>query len=340
MADQDDIKLKDAADTPDEVRHLVDKAAEAVSSTRRPKLILFPVGFEESLASYLRNKIEQEDLHLSFESPPEIVPHLPRTDDKKSTPVDDAANTAESLAELSQKQAEATTGKKISPSEGSEDGEAKSAYEAQISKYRWCKCSCDPAQFYGHDHYYVHLDTKESRWDEPTEFYWLWDTDRQEIDSAGLQRSTKGPQEPTPTAGQSDPTYYGYNPKIHGSYDPTAPYAQYHNQKRKEEKQAANVASSQMPSSDSTGYGMTGTFNRFTGNFQGGDRSAEQHNDYNKSGRQMNAYFDVDAAANAHAGRSLKEERRNKKLSKQELREMSEKRKARKVEKRMEFYKS
>ena len=44
----------------------------------------------------------------------------------------------------------------------------------------------------------------------------------------------------------------------------------------------------------------------------------------------MNAFFDVDSAANSHDGRSLKEERRNNKPSKQEIAEMNQKRKEKK----------
>ena len=48
----------------------------------------------------------------------------------------------------------------------------------------------------------------------------------------------------------------------------------------------------------------------------------------------MNAFFDVDAAANQHDGRSLKAERQNQRLSKTELKAFKEKRRARKEEKR------
>lgn len=48
----------------------------------------------------------------------------------------------------------------------------------------------------------------------------------------------------------------------------------------------------------------------------------------------MNAFFDVDAAANSHDGRSLKAERSGKKLSKGELKTFKDKRKAKKEEKR------
>jgi hypothetical protein len=117
----------------------------------------------------------------------------------------------------------------------------------------------------------------------------------------------------------------GYNPAIHGDYDSTAWYAQ--------------PAPSALPESSSSSdpaaaYQATAAFNRFTGRFQNSEITPENYNDENKSKRQMNAFFDVDAAANSHDGRSLKEERSNKKISKQELKQFKEKRKAKKEEKR------
>jgi hypothetical protein len=116
----------------------------------------------------------------------------------------------------------------------------------------------------------------------------------------------------------------GYNPAIHGDYDPTAWYAQ-----------PATSEEQAQPSTDpADAYAATAAFNRFTGRFQNADLTPENFNDENKSRRQMNAFFDVDAAANSHDGRSLKEERSGKKLSKAELKKHKEKRKAKKEEKR------
>ena len=218
-----------------------------------------------------------------------------------------------------------------------EEGETRETHEDLVRQYRWCKCVCDPAQFQGRDHYYLQMDTQESRWEMPSEPYWLWDAEKQGLDPAGLQQLAEAAASPAP--GQPDPDYYGYNPKIHGAYDPNAPYAQYHKQKREQEAHADQISAGQIPSSDGA-YSMAGSFNRFTGSFQGADKSAERHNDFNKSGRQMGAYFDVDAAANAHEGRSLKEERRNEKLSKKQIKELADKRRAKKEKKRMDFYKS
>ncbi|KAG0646501.1 hypothetical protein D0Z07_7450 [Hyphodiscus hymeniophilus] len=125
---------------------------------------------------------------------------------------------------------------------------------------------------------------------------------------------------PTPPAARP---VGGYDPAIHGDYDPTAWYAQ-----PSEPEPQATLNGEQDP------YAATAAFNRFTGRFQNSDLVPENFNDENKSKRQMNAFFDVDAAANSHDGRSLKEERSGKKLTKQELKKFKEKRKAKKEEKR------
>ncbi|CAO1605988.1 hypothetical protein XANCAGTX0491_009488 [Xanthoria calcicola] len=130
--------------------------------------------------------------------------------------------------------------------------------------------------------------------------------------------TTTPPPERPPRAG-------GYDPAIHGDYDPTAPYAQEYHEPEE------NAGPGADPSAI---YAATGTFNRFTGKWQATDINPENHNDENKSKRQMNAYFDVDAAANSHNGKSLKAERSGKRLTKQELKEFKQKRKEKKEEKR------
>lgn len=131
--------------------------------------------------------------------------------------------------------------------------------------------------------------------------------------------------EPQPPS-EEKPAAGGYNPAIHGDYDPNAWYA-----KNNEEDESASAALAGDPAAI---YAATASFNRFTGQFQSGDAGPERHSDEAKSKRQMNAYFDVDAAANAHGGRSLKAERSNKKPTKNELKAFKEKRRARKEEKR------
>ena len=116
-----------------------------------------------------------------------------------------------------------------------------------------------------------------------------------------------------------------YDPAIHGDYDPTADYAQ---------EQDPLEGGDGQPADPAAVYAATGVFNRFTGKWQHSSINPENHNDENKSKRQMSAFFDVDAAANSHNGKSLKAERSGKKLSKQELKAFKEKRKERKEEKR------
>lgn len=130
---------------------------------------------------------------------------------------------------------------------------------------------------------------------------------------------TLSTQAPPPTGRPAG----GYDPAIHGDYDEGAWYAQ-----------PLPVELPPLPADPTAEYAASAHFNRFTGRYQVADLNPENFNDENKSKRQMNAFFDVDAAANNHDGRSLKEERSGKKLSKQELKQFKEKRKAKKEEKR------
>ncbi|EFQ27042.1 WW domain-containing protein [Colletotrichum graminicola] len=132
---------------------------------------------------------------------------------------------------------------------------------------------------------------------------------------------------PPPLPANDRPPAGGYNPAIHGDYDPNAWYAK----GSTAEENEANHASSAAYAAE---YGAVAQFNRFTGQFQTLDDGPDRHTDEAKSRRQMNAFFDVDAAANSHDGRSLKAERSGKKPSKAELKQFKEKRRARKEEKR------
>jgi len=154
-------------------------------------------------------------------------------------------------------------------------------------------------------------------WDETYQAYYFfnhhtgqttWTNPRVPTDSLPLD-----PTAIEPTA-VPDSTRIQYNPAIHGDYDPTAPYAT-------------------QPAEDE--YVSRAAFNRFTGKFQGANGKApENYNDENKSRRQMEFYFDVDAAASSHDGRSLKAERQTRKLTRKEVKAFQEKRRARKEEKR------
>lgn len=124
----------------------------------------------------------------------------------------------------------------------------------------------------------------------------------------------------------------GYDPSIHGDYDPTAAYAQ----ETQDGVDAHNAAQLLLEGANNNQslYATTGAFNRFTGKWQAATLTPENFNDEHKSRRQMSAFFDVDAAANRHDGKSLKAERAGKKLSKKELKAFKEKRREKKEEKR------
>lgn len=172
----------------------------------------------------------------------------------------------------------------------------------------------------------------EPVWDATVQAYYFYNR----LTGLSQWENPRVPEQPAapgtePTENQTEPprpkspVLGGYNPAIHGSYDPTASYAQQY-----EEPQELNA-----PVVDpAAAYAAAGTFNRFTGRWQAQSINPENHNDENKSHRQMNAYFDVDAAANSHDGRSLRAERSAKKLTKKELKEFKEKRREKKEEKR------
>ncbi|KAB8360697.1 hypothetical protein FH972_024434 [Carpinus fangiana] len=140
------------------------------------------------------------------------------------------------------------------------------------------------------------------------------------------------------------PVAGGYNPAIHGDYDPEADYAKI--AQAEEEEQAYNpyAAPPGLPGINAADpYAQQASFNRFTGRFTNTavhpTHTPDQHTDDAKSKRQMNAFFDVDAAANSHGGKSLRAERQERKLSKKELKQFQEKRRAKKEEKRRAWLK-
>ncbi|EME81566.1 uncharacterized protein MYCFIDRAFT_32555, partial [Pseudocercospora fijiensis CIRAD86] len=132
---------------------------------------------------------------------------------------------------------------------------------------------------------------------------------------------------------QKDEEYQGYNPKIHGNYDPNADYAKFHEKKRLEER-SMDEQKAFMASTQQADYAATMSLNRFTGRAQVGDLGPDRHSDAAKSGRQMNAFFDVDAAANQHGGKSLKAERRQTRVSKEDAKRYNQERREKKEKKR------
>lgn len=162
--------------------------------------------------------------------------------------------------------------------------------------------------------YFYNKHTKVSQWENPRV------PESTAVEDAGPPGVSEAKQ-PKPIAG-------GYDPAIHGDYDPNADYAKVH------EPQYDPAIDGQPPVDTAAVYAATGAFNRFTGKWQNAEINPEKFNDENKSKRQMNAFFDVDAAANSHDGRSLKAERSGKRVSKAELKAFREKRREKKEEKR------
>ncbi|KAM5351254.1 hypothetical protein ACJ41O_003977 [Fusarium nematophilum] len=175
----------------------------------------------------------------------------------------------------------------------------------------------------------------DCQWDPNTQAWFFvnrftgksqWENPRMASSSAVPAAPGTKSSAPQPPASEK-PAAGGYNPAIHGDYDPNAWYAQGNSEEE------ATFAGAAAPDASDI-YAATATFNRFTGQFQAAGAGPERHSDEAKSRRQMNAFFDVEAAANAHDGRSLKAERSGKKPSKAELKQFKEKRRARKEEKR------
>ncbi|KXT03458.1 hypothetical protein AC578_1638 [Pseudocercospora eumusae] len=234
-------------------------------------------------------------------------------------------------------QAEQAQGKN-GPAEGGETKKSQDGVDPMAdlrAKYKWFKCKAEGAQYPEGSYYYIHYDTQQTTWDEPAEPYWMWDPVVQGPDTRiGLMKNGKSVEtHGLADSKQKDEEYQGYNPKIHGNYDPNADYAKFHEKKRLEEReldeQKAFMTAAQQPD-----YGATMALNRFTGRAQVGDFGPERYSDAAKSGRQMNAFFDVDAAANQHGGKSLKAERRQTRVSKEDAKRYNQERKEKKEKKR------
>lgn len=166
-------------------------------------------------------------------------------------------------------------------------------------------------------YYFYNRFTGVSQWENPR------------VPDASASGAAGDDQEPEQT--RESPVVGGYNPAIHGDYDPTAPYAQQYEQQRSAEASGAGGVPGMALGYS---YEATGAFNRFTGKWQADSLRPENYSNENKARRQMNAFFDVDAAANSHDGRSLRAERSAKKLSKKELKAFKDKRREKKEEKR------
>lgn len=188
----------------------------------------------------------------------------------------------------------------------------------------------DPASGYW---YFINRFTGLSQWENPR----VPSAPVTSIGAPGTESSYGAPGAYSEPSNQPEPPkepYLGYNPKIHGDFDPNADYAKFHQVTPVQAEATVDLdAAANMIGT----YGQAGTFNRRTGAFQGGGKDQDYHNDENKSKRQMNAFFDVDRAANAHDGRSLKAERAGKKMTKEQVKAFNESRRAKKEQKRRDF---
>ncbi|DAA77005.1 TPA_exp: Uncharacterized protein A8136_6771 [Trichophyton benhamiae CBS 112371] len=182
----------------------------------------------------------------------------------------------------------------------------------------------------------VEDDGWDAMWDDNSQAYYFynrvtgvsqWENPRVPDATASQPGASRANEDKMQQAPKQPRAAGGYDPSIHGDYDPTAWYAQ----RTEEGPSASTAAGAEDPN---LLYTATGTFNRFTGQWQSAGLRPENFNDENKSYRQLNAFFDVDAAANSHEGKSLKAERSGKKLTKKELKAFREKRRERKEEKR------
>ncbi|KAL2259950.1 hypothetical protein VTK26DRAFT_6197 [Humicola hyalothermophila] len=192
----------------------------------------------------------------------------------------------------------------------------------------------------------------EYHWNPNDQSYWfynrftgVWQQENPRVPSASAAATAAAAaaagQPPAADAktALSNPTSIagGYNPAIHGDYDENAWYARgLHAPPASTTTTFGSAAGllQQHQASSSEEYATAAFFNRHTGRWQTAEQGAERHSDEAKSRRQMRAYFDVDAAANMHDGRSLKAERAGIKPSRSELRAFKERRRAKKEEKR------
>lgn len=133
-------------------------------------------------------------------------------------------------------------------------------------------------------------------------------------------------------AGGAAAAVTGYNPAIHGDYDPNAWYA------KGEAAPSAGTTDTTAAAGIDAGAPVTGSDPISAAAAAAAaiiqDSTANRYSHDAKASRQLNSYFDVAATNGSHDGRSLKAERSGIKPSKSELKAFKEKRRARKEEKR------
>ena len=63
-----------------------------------------------------------------------------------------------------------------------------------MPEYRWCKIFFEPEHVGDQNFYYMHFDTRETKYEEPSEPYWTWDPLLNNVHSCGLQDPATEPR--------------------------------------------------------------------------------------------------------------------------------------------------
>lgn len=173
-------------------------------------------------------------------------------------------------------------------------------------------------------------DTNDDGWDP------MWSDEHQAwyfVNRFTQQTQWENPRVPDAAqgaAGGGGESLGGYNPAVHGDYDPNAWYA-------KGEAAPSSASGVAVTGVDVDGGDPIAAAAAAAAAIIQGDAANTNGARYGhdaKASRQLNGFFDVAATNGAHDGRSLKAERSGIKPSKSELKAFKEKRRARKEEKR------
>jgi hypothetical protein len=240
----------------------------------------------------------------------------------------------------------------------SSKGQAPSESElTPLQSAPWCKVFCRKETNELHQEYYfINTATHETTWEEPNEGYLLWDYGTNDYHTSGLQQPTSKEKCETALSPSTSNSADKQKWRQRSSFAKTSAVPCHTMRKTpptggkastpkfmahttRTLRTSLTTAQAQTTATYQN-YDSYAQFNAHTGRYQTGEQSADRHDPANRANRQMSAFFDVDSAANSHDGRSLKEERRNKKLTGKEIAEMNRKRKEKKDAKRMAFLRS
>jgi hypothetical protein len=183
-------------------------------------------------------------------------------------------------------------------------------------------------------------------WSDPTQVYWCYYNTvtkntqwHNPLVPENNSSTTKQPAvDKYPISVPEDPSIPPYNPKIHGDYDNWRIMYKVSSRTRKEVTPEDEKADLEKKKKEL--FAAQANFNRMTGTFQNPALDPSNHSDEAKAKRQMEGFFDHDAWAAKHEGRSLKDERRKQKVSKAQIKEWKDGKAAKKREKFMKWINS